>query len=73
MTNEDVEEDLRVLREAKKATHHVYDTKKKCLVKVPDTKRDSQRQRFLERITKGNRSSAVCLQLEPLKTLPNEA
>ena len=38
MTNEDVEEDLRVLRQAKKATHHVYDTKKKKLVKVPDHK-----------------------------------
>lgn len=38
MTGEDVEEDLRVLREAKKATHHVYDTTKKKLVKVPDHK-----------------------------------
>jgi hypothetical protein len=38
MTGEDVEEDLRVLRDAKHATHHVYDTKKKCLVSVPDHK-----------------------------------
>jgi uncharacterized protein (DUF58 family) len=38
MTNEDVEEDLRVLRQAKNATHHVYDTKLKTLVKVPDHK-----------------------------------
>jgi hypothetical protein len=38
MTNEDVEADLKVLRDAKKATHHVYDTKKKKLVKVPDHK-----------------------------------
>ena len=38
MTGKDVEDDLRVLRQAKKATHHVYDTKKKKLVKVPDHK-----------------------------------
>jgi ribosomal protein L22 len=38
MTGEDVEADLKVLRDAKKATHHVYDTKKKKLVKVPDHK-----------------------------------
>lgn len=38
MTGEDVEADLKVLREAKKACHHVYDTKKKKLVKVPDHK-----------------------------------
>jgi hypothetical protein len=38
MTGDDVEEDLRVLREAKHATHHVYDTKKGKLVKVPDHK-----------------------------------
>jgi hypothetical protein len=33
-----VAEDLRVLREAKHATHHVYDQKQKCLVPVPDHK-----------------------------------
>jgi ribosomal protein L22 len=38
MSGEDVEADLKVLREAKKATHHIYDTKKKKLVKVPDHK-----------------------------------
>ena len=38
MTGEDVEADLKVLRDAKKAVHHVYDTKKKKLVKVPDHK-----------------------------------
>jgi hypothetical protein len=38
MTGEDVEADLKVLRDAKKATHHIYDTKKKKLVKVPDHK-----------------------------------
>jgi len=38
MTGEDVEADLKVLREAKKACHHVYDTEKKKLVKVPDHK-----------------------------------
>lgn len=38
MTGEDVEADLKVLRDAKKATHHVYDTKKKKLVKIPDHK-----------------------------------
>ena len=38
MSGEDVEADLKVLRDAKKATHHVYDTKKKKLVKVPDHK-----------------------------------
>jgi ribosomal protein L22 len=38
MTGRDVESDLKVLRDAKKATHHVYDTKKKKLVKVPDHK-----------------------------------
>src|SRR5215831_14083486 len=38
MTGQDVEADLKVLREAKKACHHVYDTKKKKLVKVPDHK-----------------------------------
>jgi hypothetical protein len=38
MTGEDVETDLKVLRDAKKACHHVYDTKKKKLVKVPDHK-----------------------------------
>jgi hypothetical protein len=38
MTGEDVEADLKVLRDAKKACHHVYDTKKKKLVKVPDHK-----------------------------------
>src|SRR5262245_13509339 len=38
MTGEDVEADLKVLRDAKKAYHHVYDTKKKKLVKVPDHK-----------------------------------
>jgi len=47
MTGEDVAADLKVLRDARKACHHVYDTKKKKLVKVPDTKRGSQRQRFL--------------------------
>jgi hypothetical protein len=31
MTSEDVEQDLKVLRDAKKATHHVYDTRKKRL------------------------------------------
>ena len=38
MTGEDVEADLKLLRDAKKACHHVYDTKKKKLVKVPDHK-----------------------------------
>jgi hypothetical protein len=38
MTGEDVEADLKVLRDAKKAYHHVYDTKEKKLVKVPDHK-----------------------------------
>jgi hypothetical protein len=38
MTGEDVEAELKVLRDAKKACHHVYDTKKKKLVKVPDHK-----------------------------------
>jgi hypothetical protein len=38
MTGEDVEADLKVLRDAKKACHQVYDTKKKKLVKVPDHK-----------------------------------
>ena len=38
MTGEDVEADLKVLRDAKKASHHVYDMKKKRLVKVPDHK-----------------------------------
>jgi hypothetical protein len=38
MTGEDVEADLKVLRDAKKACHHVYDTKKKKLVKVPEHK-----------------------------------
>src|SRR5215471_20025793 len=38
MTGEDVEADLKVLRDAKRACHHVYDTKKKKLVKVPDHK-----------------------------------
>jgi NADH dehydrogenase/NADH:ubiquinone oxidoreductase subunit G len=38
MSGEDVEADLKVLRDAKKATHHIYDTKKKKLVKVPDHK-----------------------------------
>ena len=38
MTGEDVETDLKVLRDAKKACHHVYDTRKKRLVKVPDHK-----------------------------------
>ena len=31
MTGEDVEADLKVLRDAKKATHHVFDTKTKRL------------------------------------------
>jgi len=38
MTGEDVEADLKVLRDAKKATHHVFDTKTKKLKKVPDHK-----------------------------------
>lgn len=38
LTDDDQEENLRVIREAKKATHHVYDQIKKCLVPVPDTK-----------------------------------
>jgi hypothetical protein len=38
MSGEDIEADLKVLRDAKKATHHVYDTKKKKLVKIPDHK-----------------------------------
>jgi hypothetical protein len=38
MTGEDVEEDLRVLREAKHATHHIYDTKLQRLVPVSDHK-----------------------------------
>jgi hypothetical protein len=38
MTREDVEADLKVLRDAKKACHHVYDTKTKRLKKVPDHK-----------------------------------
>ncbi|SRR6266480_2992764 len=35
MTGEDVEADLKVLRQAKKAYHYVYDTKTKRLKKVP--------------------------------------
>jgi hypothetical protein len=38
MTGEDVAADLKVLRDAKKATHHVFDTKTKKLKKVPDHK-----------------------------------
>ena len=38
MTGEDIEADLKVLRDAKKATHHVYDTKTKKLKRVPDHK-----------------------------------
>jgi hypothetical protein len=38
MTGEDVEEDLRVLREARHAVHHIYDQKQKCLIPVPDHK-----------------------------------
>ena len=38
MDGADVAADLKVLRQAKKATHHIYDTKKKKLVKVPDHK-----------------------------------
>ena len=38
MTGEDVEADLKVLRDAKKAFHHVYDAKTKKLKKVPDHK-----------------------------------
>lgn len=38
MTEEDIAADLKVLREAKKATHHVFDTKTKKLKKVPDHK-----------------------------------
>jgi phosphoribosylformylglycinamidine (FGAM) synthase-like enzyme len=38
MTGEDVEADLKVLRDARKACHHVYDTRKKKLVRVPDHK-----------------------------------
>jgi hypothetical protein len=38
MTGEDVEADLKVLRDAKKACHQVYDVKKGKLVKVPDHK-----------------------------------
>lgn len=38
MTGQDVEDDLRVLREAKKATHRVYDAEKKALVNEPDHK-----------------------------------
>jgi len=38
MTGEDIAADLKVLRDARKATHHVYDTTKKKLVKVPDHK-----------------------------------
>jgi hypothetical protein len=38
MTGEDVGEDLRVLREAKRATHHIHDTKLQRLVPVPDHK-----------------------------------
>jgi hypothetical protein len=38
MTGEDVEEDLRVLREAKNATHRVYDAKVKAVVQEPDHK-----------------------------------
>jgi hypothetical protein len=37
VTGEDVEADLKVLRDARKTFHHVYDMKKK-LVKVPDHK-----------------------------------
>jgi hypothetical protein len=38
MTGQDIEDDLRVLREAKHATHHIYDTKLQRLVPVPDHK-----------------------------------
>jgi hypothetical protein len=38
MAGEDVEADLKVLRDARKACHHFYDTKKKKLVRVPDHK-----------------------------------
>lgn len=37
-TAADQEENVRVIREAKSATHKVYDTEKKKLVKVPDHK-----------------------------------
>jgi hypothetical protein len=38
MTGEDVEDDLRVLREAKNAVHYIYDQKQRRLVPVPDHK-----------------------------------
>jgi hypothetical protein len=38
MTGEDVAADLKVLRDARKATHQVYDTKTKKLKRVPDHK-----------------------------------
>jgi ribosomal protein L22 len=38
MTGEDVEADLKVLRDTKKACHHVFDTKTKRPRKVPDHK-----------------------------------
>lgn len=38
MTGQDVEDDLRVLREAKLATHFVYSTERKSLVEAPDHK-----------------------------------
>jgi hypothetical protein len=38
LTREDQEENLRVIREAKKATHHVFNTETKKLELVPDHK-----------------------------------
>src|SRR5215472_3259864 len=38
MAGEDVEEDLRVLRDAKNATHRIFNTQTKKLEEVPDHK-----------------------------------
>jgi hypothetical protein len=38
MTGDDVEDDLRVLREAKQATHRIYSKELNDLIKVPDHK-----------------------------------
>ena len=38
LTEHDQEENLRVIRDAKKATHRIYDGEQKRLVEVPDHK-----------------------------------
>jgi len=57
MTDKDIAADLRVLRAAKRATHHVYDTEKKKLVKVPDHKTRLAATTLSRAYTKANRSS----------------